>query len=147
MELDILMTLQWRLNFSTVFYWLGCYLELLRGSPLQSAAIEPLRAMTLEVLDLAVHAPGFVIFPYSMLAAAALFIRLQDPQLIYRCSRYRPDDMGPCLDWLWSFFRCPDCIIYFDPRDSIEEEEYHDAIGINYRVMTFLSDSVRHGHL
>jgi len=30
MEIEILMTLEWRLNIASPFFWLGCYLDLLR---------------------------------------------------------------------------------------------------------------------
>lgn len=143
MELDILMTLQWRLNFSTVFFWLGCYLELLREHLLEEA-IEPLRIMAFELLDLAIHTPGFVVFPYSMLAASALLVRLQDPRLVLLCSRYQAEEIAPCVDWLWSFFRSPDCIIYFNPEEVVEQADYDDAISNNYRTMSFLSDCIRH---
>lgn len=79
MELDILASVQWRLNFPTVYYWLGSYLDCLRGQHrVRDEAIGPLRLFSLELIDMAVHTPIFVMFPYSMITAAALYIRLQD---------------------------------------------------------------------
>ena len=105
---------------------------------LNEEALEPLREFSLEMIDLALHTPVFIVFPYSMVAAAALFIRIQDDGLIWQCTGYRLDNMKTCVDWLWSFFRCPECIIYFHPEEAVDHEDFDSAIGNNYRVMNYL---------
>ncbi len=67
----------WRLNFRTVYFWLGSYLELLRPY-LRDDVIEAVRASALELVDLAMHVPRFMATPYSVIAASALYIRLED---------------------------------------------------------------------
>lgn len=80
MEVDVLMKLKWKLNFLSVYYWLGFYLELLRPC-LASPSIEMIRIAVMNIIDIAVHCPGFLAFPYSLLSAAALHLRLGDGKI------------------------------------------------------------------
>jgi hypothetical protein len=71
------MTIQWKLNVPTVYYWLGSYLELLRDD-ICLVEREDLRNACLELVDLAIHLPLSLMFSYSLIAASALYIRLQN---------------------------------------------------------------------
>lgn len=137
MELEILMSIQWRLNFATVYYWLGSYLDLLRFH-LHPSTISPLRHFTLELLDLAVHTPIVMLFPYSMIVAAALHLRIQDAQLIRKVTPYGAEELIRCGEWLWSLFRCPEGVVYFEPEEHIDGVDFDAAVGTNYRIMNFL---------
>lgn len=52
-------------------------MELLR-SHLNAEAIEPLRSFSLELIDLAIHTPISLMYSYSLMAASALYLRLQN---------------------------------------------------------------------
>ena len=76
-ELSILMAIQWKLSVPTVYYWLSSYLELLQDD-FSPEGMEALRESCLELIDLATHLPLSLMFTYSLIAASALYIRLQN---------------------------------------------------------------------
>ncbi|PJF17870.1 hypothetical protein PSACC_02300 [Paramicrosporidium saccamoebae] len=141
-ELDVLMALQWKLSFPTVYFWLNLYLDLLQNH-LCSEMIESLRASSLQLIDLAIHTPIMLLHSYSVLAASALYIRLQDEVLIRQCSEYLWTDLQPCVDWLWGLFSCPECVVYFDPQETVSGEELDEALGTNARIMSFMMEQIR----
>lgn len=141
-ELEVLMAIQWKLNFPTVYFWLNLYLDLLRVQ-LGIDFVTRLRSTCLEILDLAVHTPIVLSFRYSVIAASAIYIRLQDEWLVMQCTEYSWPDMQACVDWLWGLFSCPENVVYFDPSAMVSEEEFDEAVETNGRIMNFLMDQVR----
>lgn len=131
------MTLRWRLNAPTIYYWLGSYLELLRFrfSPKE---VEDIRRHCIVLLDTAIHTPPNIIYRYSLIAAAILVLRIKDADLIYWASGYSQYDLAQCTEWLTSLFDCAEGIVYYDPSDRILDSQYDGAVRQNARVMRSL---------
>lgn len=74
-ELDMMMVMRWHLNVASPFYWIGCYVRILEPY-LPWGMDKVLLDASLELVDLAIHTPTSLHYSYSVLAAAALSIRL-----------------------------------------------------------------------
>lgn len=89
----------------------------------------------MQLIDLAIHAPITLVYPYSMVAAAALHIRIQDERLVTYASGYAHDELRPCIEWLWGLHRIPHGVVYFDPGTRVTAEQFDEAISTNARIM------------
>lgn len=143
-ELEILMMVQWKLNFPTPHFWLNLYAELLWSDEhLSLKEFVSVRKEAMDILDIAIHTPIMLSFKYSILAASALYIRLQDEWLTMQSTEYTWPEIQPCVDLLWSLTGIPDYIIYYDSNDTVSEEEFDYAIESNTRAMNWLMEQIR----
>ena len=81
------MTLRWHLNVATPYFWLGCYIDML-SSYYSQEYLRRLQEEAISVLDIALHTSLFHRFQYSVLASAALYIRVKDRQYAHWATGY-----------------------------------------------------------
>lgn len=127
-ELALLDALDWRIGVPTTLYWLGLYLDLLEFSIAEHCTdghvmrIETVRKRAIAILDLVMHTPTQFSFPYSMVAAAAISLQLNDERLVTACTAFFPEQLRICVSWMLGlYYACPETIVFLSPKSPIDD--------------------------
>ncbi|XP_075694521.1 G1/S-specific cyclin-E1 isoform X1 [Rhinoderma darwinii] len=100
MELIIMKTLKWCLTPMTVVSWLNVYLQVAYGRELQQFLLPQYPQQTyiqiVELLDVCILDIGCLEYPYSVLAASALY-HFSNAELVEKVSGYRWRELETCI--------------------------------------------------
>ncbi|XP_043520991.1 G1/S-specific cyclin-E1 [Frieseomelitta varia] len=145
-ELVILKGLGWNLSPVTAPGWLNIYMQIESGDwSRPNAFIYPQYgglqySQAAQLLDLATLDEGSLKFPYSHIAAAAIF-HTQGRECALRVSRIPWDQLAPCVKWLTPFAMTAaeedsQCLL----RSTIISLESHSGSGLKATVPNIVMD-------
>jgi hypothetical protein len=89
----------------------------------------------LEILDLATHTSVYIRFSYSIIAAASLYIRLQNKELVLVATGYEYDTLRPCIRSMYGLIKVPYAISFPLPTDKFTSEEFDAVIQRNSHIL------------
>ena len=119
---------------ATPFYWLGCYVNILRpaiGLDFSKVLFESV----LEILDLTTHTSIFITYYYSVIAAAAFHIRLQSFKWLKYATGYEYEQIRPCVRAMVAFLKIPHALEFPSPEERISGPEFDRIIVRNNSIL------------
>nr|DBA16811.1 TPA: hypothetical protein GDO54_002348 [Pyxicephalus adspersus] len=106
MELIIMKALKWRLSPMTVVSWLNIYLQIAYIRELQHFLLpqypQEMYIQIVELLDLCVLDIGCLEFPYSVLAASALY-HFSNAEMVEKVTGYEWMELEDCIKYIVPF--------------------------------------------
>lgn len=143
-EIDVLMALRWHLNVATPYFWLSCYVALMEPRVGQRTA-EDVRRGALQILDVAMHTPLWTRISYSLLAAAALYIKYPDSDMVHWATGMDVAQVHRAMSLLLTFSRHR--IEYPPPKEAVRSTDFELVIKKNALVLQWLLDEIKAGRV
>lgn len=89
----------------------------------------------LEILDLTTHTSIFISYYYSVIAAAALHIRLQSFKWLKYATGYDYEQIRPCVRAMAAFLNIPHALEFPCPEARISGQEFDRIIVRNNSIL------------
>lgn len=137
-ELDILLALRWHLVYATPYFWIGLFVHC---GKLTCPKTEFDEALMLEIVDLALFTPTCLLYRSSVIAACALWMAIEDIDLVHKLSGYSFDVLQHCYTWLNGLFgETPTVLDLPDPHAS--EGAIDQSFAANTAILDFVLDQL-----
>lgn len=138
-ELDILLTLRWHLVYATPHFWVGLFVHC---GKLTRPKTEFDEALMLEIVDLTLFTPTYLLYSASVIAACALWMATEDAELVHELSRYSTDGLQHCYAWLNGLFNETPTVLDL-PSPHASEDAIDQSYAANTAILDFVLDQLK----
>lgn len=134
------------MNVATPLYWLGCYTNLIcLETPQYEYEVRRVSEMALKIIDMALHTPIATRFPYSVIAASALYLFLKDWDMVSWAASLQWEEVCDCVAVLRPLWNLK-MITYPSPAVKCKPREYDQIVEHNTTVLQNILGELKRGN-